>query len=91
MNIEGTVREKEEALLKLPLIQEGLLYIQEGLKKAYPKLAEENEEVLPYHNVRHAKDVLCEALLFALTEGKLSDHELELLAVAAIYHDAGYV
>src|SRR3989344_6406404 len=87
---ELVVRKEAEVLI-LPVIQEGLLYIKDGLKKAYPELAEKFPKVLPYHNVAHAKDVLHEALLFALTDGTLSGHELELLAITAVYHDSGVV
>ncbi len=46
---------------------------------------------LTYHTALHARDVLYEALLFALMEKRLTDHEIELLAIAAAYHDTGYL
>lgn len=85
------VQKKVAESLELPAIKEGLVYIQNGLEEQWPSLAERWELVLPYHNIAHAKDTLHEALLFALPDNKLTKKELELLAVAAVYHDAGFI
>jgi len=43
-----------------------------------------------YHAVEHTEDVLAEVVLFSL-QGKVSTDDLELLAIAAAFHDAGYI
>ena len=45
---------------------------------------------LHYHSVSHTHNVLSESIRFGLFD-KLSDRAILLLAVAASYHDAGYV
>lgn len=53
----------------------------------------------PYHNVTHTVDVVHEVLLLFVhdhlkdlaQDGQSAWHELELLAVASAYHDAGYL
>lgn len=45
---------------------------------------------LSYHNYDHTEDVLHEVLLFAIYDD-LSEREMELLAIAAAFHDAGFV
>ncbi len=45
---------------------------------------------LYYHLPSHTEDVLHEALLFGF-EDKLSPRQLELLGIAAAYHDTGYI
>lgn len=45
---------------------------------------------LHYHAVEHTEDVLSEVALFAIL-GQVSTTDLELLAIAAAYHDAGYL
>lgn len=62
-----------------PLISE----ILDRLKNELPK-------DLHYHSAAHTDDVLREVVLFSLLDG-LSDREIELLAVAAAYHDAGFI
>ena len=47
-------------------------------------------DTLFYHTIVHTKDVLCESLKFGILGG-LSDRQLELLAIAAAYHDSGYL
>ena len=44
---------------------------------------------LYYHGVHHTYDVLSAALLIAKEE-KITEHELFLLKVAILYHDAGF-
>jgi predicted metal-dependent HD superfamily phosphohydrolase len=43
-----------------------------------------------YHNLDHVMDVLDAAIRLGEMEG-ISDHEMELLKVAVMYHDAGYI
>ncbi len=88
--LEARVQKKMAEFLELPAVKDGLAYVQRGLEGRYPQLAQQSKLVLPYHNVEHAKDVLHEALLFALYDGNVSNKEMELLALAAVYHDAGF-
>lgn len=53
-------------------------------------LKEELPSALDYHNVGHTLDVLEQALCLA-DLAQLSERERELLVVAAIYHDAGFL
>ncbi len=68
-----------DRFLQLPIVSE----ILERLEKELP-------EKLFYHSVDHSKDVLFESLKFGLLGG-LGSRELELLAIAAAYHDSGYL
>lgn len=43
-----------------------------------------------YHNLDHSKDVLSEALNFAIAES-VDQRSLELLVIAAAYHEAGFL
>lgn len=76
-------REKTADLLKefcsLPICRTILLRLEQELP---PELL--------YHSVDHTRGVMAEAVLLAYHDGK-SDRELELLAVAAAYHDAGFL
>ncbi len=75
-------REPEElvnVLKSKPLISE----ILARLKSELPKN-------LHYHSAAHTEDVLHETVLFSMLDG-LTDREIELLAVAAAYHDAGFI
>jgi predicted metal-dependent HD superfamily phosphohydrolase len=60
------------------------------IKSAFALLRDKLPKTLQYHNFEHTEEVLNEALLFA-TEDKLDDRSLELLAVAAAYHDSGFI
>lgn len=44
----------------------------------------------PYHNVDHAKDVAIEALALAIYDCR-GERELDLVALAAVYHDIGFL
>jgi uncharacterized protein len=63
----------------LPLVELALRQLREGLSSS-----------LVYHSARHTEDVLEQVLLFASTDG-LSLRECELLAIAAAYHDIGFL
>ncbi len=43
-----------------------------------------------YHNLEHVKDVLDAAIRLGEMEG-ISNHDMEMLKVAVMYHDAGYI
>jgi len=45
---------------------------------------------LQYHNTKHIYDVLESAMLIAGSE-KISDEEIKLLRLAALFHDAGFI
>ena len=45
---------------------------------------------LRYHTIDHTYDVLTDAVTFALLDG-LSDRDIELVAIAAAFHDTGFV
>ncbi len=66
-------------LIALPLVQEALTL----LDKALP-------DNLSYHNKGHTLEVLRESIRFAVIQG-LSERELELLAIAAAFHDTGFI
>lgn len=54
------------------------------------KLSHELKEDLTYHNLSHTELVIQHASVIA-EEEKISDHENNLLMVAAAYHDAGFL
>lgn len=66
-------------LRKLPIIAAAL----GRLKNELPK-------VLKYHVAEHTDDVMKEALTFAIHDNLLP-RDLELLAIAAVFHDIGFV
>lgn len=45
---------------------------------------------LHYHAIQHSRDVFEETILFALHDG-VERRKIELLGIAAAYHDAGYM
>ncbi len=54
------------------------------------KLKKELPNNLAYHSVEHTEEVLQEVIVFATYDNK-TQREVELLAVAAAYHDAGFL
>ncbi len=54
------------------------------------KLETEMPRTLSYHSLQHILDVLRSAIVLAEME-KLSDKEMELLKVAVLFHDAGFI
>lgn len=54
------------------------------------RLRAELKANLIYHSANHTDDVMHETILFAVVDG-LTEKEMELLAVAAAYHDAGFI
>ncbi|MEZ4753533.1 MAG: ATP-binding protein [Bdellovibrionota bacterium] len=76
---EERLSEKAAELLAKPVIS----HIIERLDKELPK-------DLFYHSAEHTKNVFLEAVRYALFEG-LTEKDIELLAIAAAYHDAGFI
>lgn len=72
-------RKTAAELEKLPVIAE----ILARLRKELPP-------TLTFHNAAHADDVLIESVSFALKD-KRAAREIELLAIAAAYHDSGFL
>jgi predicted metal-dependent HD superfamily phosphohydrolase len=60
--------------------------VVEGLIRLYTELPAR----LTFHNPQHTVDVLHDSLLLGLADGLPEEH-LELLAIAATYHDIGYL
>lgn len=58
--------------------------------EAFRSLARELRPELCFHDVFHSEDVFAEAVDFAFEEG-CSERELELIGIAAAYHDLGYL
>lgn len=72
----------EEIMLRLP--------DWEVFRVGFEILGRDLPETLRYHSARHTHEVLHDALVFGLEDG-LSNKELELLSIAALYHDLGFV
>ncbi len=68
-----------ENFVSLPIIAEIFDRLQRELPAEYT-----------FHSAQHARDVMHEAILFSETESR-SKREVELLAIAAAYHDAGFL
>jgi signal transduction histidine kinase len=60
------------------------------IARVLTRLRDDLPKNLFYHAVEHTEDVLAEVVLFAL-QGQVSPDDLELLAIAAAFHDAGYI
>ncbi len=54
------------------------------------KLSAELSPDLSYHNAAHTEEVMREALFFAIKDG-LGPRDIELIAIAAAFHDAGFL
>jgi len=68
-----------ERMRSIPLIRDGLKLLKEKLPHN-----------LSYHSCAHTDEVLRDALLFGLVD-TLSPRSLELLAIAAVLHDVGFI
>ncbi len=77
--IEDDLKHRIEGLKRISIVQSTL----ELLRAQLPKQ-------LFYHGPSHTEDVLQEAVRFALID-KLPDRQIELLAIAAVCHDEGFV
>lgn len=69
----------EKELRDLPIIAKELLRLRKGLPNN-----------LKYHSHLHIEDVIHESLLFGLYD-KLKERDLRLLAIAATFHDSGFL
>ena len=58
--------------------------------KALKKLADGLPSDLHYHSLQHTCDVLHEVVNYAVRD-RLADRDIELLAIAAAFHDAGFL
>lgn len=61
-----------------------------GAEHHIETLLTENMPNLQYHNINHIYDVLNASLLIAKSE-KLTEDEVKLLRIAALFHDAGFI
>lgn len=64
---------------KIPLVAQARALLRRRLPKG-----------LVYHSAKHTDDVIREVLLFAQTDG-LNEREIDLLVVAAAFHDTGFI
>lgn len=60
------------------------------IKKMLTRLREDLPAEVTYHSVSHTEEVFYEALLLGLMDG-VEKRDLELLAIAAVYHDSGFL
>lgn len=70
-------------------IKFGLIQFTDIQEVILDKLEKELPRYLYYHNVKHTVDVVTEVELIGWAEG-VSDEEILLLKVAALFHDAGH-
>ncbi len=59
-------------------------------EKVYSRLEKELPSYLAYHNVEHTQYVV-EKAIFLAKEENIEDLDLDLVAVAALYHDTGFL
>lgn len=78
MEAEARFREVIAKIFEMPIIKDGLDFLDKSLP---PDLL--------YHNIDHTRDVIYEAVRFAVLDG-LDQESVKLLAVAAVFHDAGF-
>lgn len=76
---ERQVCDLESRFARLPLVA-----------KIFDRLQLELPPYLRYHTFEHTLDVFHETLLFAVLDNR-SMRDMELLAIAAAYHDAGFI
>ena len=83
----------EDGLGKVPnhafKIKFGLIQFTDIQEIVLDKLEKELPGYLYYHNVKHTVDVVTEVELIGWAEG-VSDEEILLLKMAALFHDAGH-
>jgi uncharacterized protein len=63
---------------------------EEFFEKMYRRLDKGLPSYLTYHNVPHTQYVLDKAVFLAKKEG-CNEKEIQLISVAALYHDAGFL
>jgi len=76
--LKPAVAERWKKLSHIPAVRRGL----EALKSL--------KSDFKYHSCDHTLDVVHEALLFSLQD-RLDDRKIELLIIAAVYHDSGFL
>ena len=79
MNKENEIKEKLAQALQMPIIEQALA-----------RLRKELPQDLYYHTFQHSEDVLHEVIKLA-TLDNLDSNQITLLAIAAAYHDIGYI
>lgn len=77
--IEDELKHRVEELEQNPIVHSTLKLLRSQLPKE-----------LLYHSPSHTEDVLYEAVRFALID-QLPDRHVELLAIAAVCHDEGFI
>jgi len=77
--LDRLTEQRYEEFVAKPIISEIILRLKQELDLRYV-----------YHSVDHTRDVLRVTLCFALAES-VDERLLELLAIAAAYHDAGFL
>ncbi|MFN8388741.1 MAG: HD domain-containing protein [Bdellovibrionota bacterium] len=82
----GESRNYPDEVLRLIERMRAIPVIHEILEQLSAKLPSN----LRYHSAEHTMDVFSEAMYFAYTD-QLSARDVELLAVAAAFHDAGFL
>lgn len=85
--LEGKTAVVAARLKSLPIIRD----IFARLRKKLPDNLRYHREFEDEEGYRHTEDVLHETILFALADGISDEHSLELLGIAASYHDAGFL
>ena len=77
--LEDNIRQASDRLREIPIIRGVLTRLQRELPSH-----------LIYHAFEHTEDVFNECLRFGITDS-LPERQLELLAIAAAFHDAGFI
>lgn len=86
-SLEAEASKIVDQLKQMPIIGR----ILEKLRKDLPKDLRYHIESEEENGIRHSEDVLGEAILFAVADGQTDERFLELLGIAAVYHDAGFL
>jgi uncharacterized protein len=79
MKMESKLEKKVKDYKEMPIVKRALNKLKTGLS-----------EDLVYHSLLHTEDVISEVIFFA-TEDQLSEKDIELLVIAAVYHDYGFL
>ena len=94
-SIRTTTEWKNESVgkdlsLRAAAVIDDLVERCEPILKGLALLESKLPKDLQYHRASHTYDVLSEAILLAVID-KLDSHSIELLALAAVFHDTGYI
>jgi uncharacterized protein len=63
---------------------------QQLFERMYMRLKDDLPSFMVYHDLQHTKQVIDNCIFLGNIEG-CSEYELEMLSVAALYHDAGFL